>query len=91
MCEYFCIASRITAGRPDCGIIPIMATKNINYRALSAELDEVLGKLQAGEVDVDEAVKLYERGITITGQLEAYLKTAENKVRKVQTEWEKGA
>jgi exodeoxyribonuclease VII small subunit len=65
--------------------------KDIDYKVLSAELDEVLGKLQAGEVDVDEAVKLYERGITITGQLEAYLKTAENKVRKVQAEWEKGA
>lgn len=64
--------------------------KNVDYKSLSAELDEVLEKLQAGEVDVDEAVKLYERGMAITKQLEAYLKTAENKVRKVQAEWEKG-
>lgn len=68
-----------------------MADKNIDYKALSTELDQVLDKLQAGDVDIDEAMTLYERGMTITKELESYLKTAENKVRKVKAEWEKGA
>jgi len=53
------------------------------YRALSAELDELLLKLQSGELEIDEAIKCYERGSQIIEQLQAYLKTAENKITKV--------
>lgn len=65
-----------------------MATKKIDYRILSAELDEVLAKLQSADLDVDEAVALYERGMAITEQLEKYLKEAENKVQKIKTDFE---
>lgn len=58
-----------------------------DYKALSAELDEVLAKLQSPDVDVDEAVKAYERGMAIAKQLETYLKEAENKVAKVKADW----
>lgn len=67
-----------------------MANKNIDYKQLSSELDSVLDKLQAGDVDVDEAVKLYERGMEITEQLESYLKQAENTVTKIKADWGKG-
>ena len=56
----------------------------INYQELSAELDEVVAKLQSEDIDVDAALTLYERGIAITKQLEIYLKTAENKVVKIK-------
>jgi exodeoxyribonuclease VII small subunit len=59
-------------------------TKDTNYQALSAELATVLAKLQSAEVDVDEAVALYERGMAITGQLRDYLQSAENKVKKIK-------
>lgn len=63
-----------------------MSTKqqNFNYQALSAELDEILEKLQTADLDIDQAVKYYERGMAIVKQLEAYLKTAENKVTTVK-------
>jgi exodeoxyribonuclease VII small subunit len=63
-------------------------TKNTDYKALSAELDEVLAKLQSSDLDVDEAVKLYERGMEIAKELEAYLEKAENKVTKIKADWE---
>lgn len=63
-------------------------TKEVNYTQLSSELDELLAKLQSDDVDVDEALKLYERGIAITKQLEAYLKSAENKVTKIKASLE---
>lgn len=55
-----------------------------NYRALNEELNEILSELQSGELDIDEAVKKYERGIKIVGELETYLKTAKNKVSKAK-------
>lgn len=63
--------------------------KTVNYRELSSELDDVLNKLQSGELDIDEAMKQYERGMQIIKDLEAYLKTAENKVLKTKVSFEK--
>lgn len=62
--------------------------KDLDYRKLSAELDELLAKLQTADLDIDEAVKCYERGMVIVKQLETYLKTAENKVSKVKASFE---
>lgn len=51
-----------------------------NYKQLSAELDQVMSQLEGGDVDIDDAVKCYERGLTIVRELEAHLRKAENKV-----------
>lgn len=64
-----------------------MSAKKTDYKALNAELDDLLIKLQNDELDVDEAVALYERGIAITSELEAYLKNAENKVAKIKADF----
>lgn len=58
-----------------------MAEKT-NYKKLSTELDEILDNLQSGGVDIDEAMKLFERGQKIVAELQKYLKTAENKISK---------
>lgn len=60
-----------------------MKESKINYQNLSTELDDILSLLQSGEVDIDEAIKLYERGQKIVEDLQTYLKTAENKITKV--------
>lgn len=61
-----------------------MATlKQANFRELNAELEAILEAMQAGELDVDAAIKHYERGLAITKELTAYLKQAENKITKV--------
>lgn len=64
-------------------------TKEVNYHELSQELDTILAQLQSDDVQVDEALKLYERGVAVTKQLETYLKTAENKVAKIKASLDK--
>ncbi len=59
-----------------------MAQK-IDYQALSAELEEILGRLQSGDLQIDEALKAHERGQKIIAQLQMYLKTAENSIKKL--------
>ena len=59
-----------------------------DYRALSTQLDAVLDQLQASDVDIDKAVKLYDQGMKIIKELETYLKDAENKVTKIQKQWD---
>lgn len=63
--------------------------KEIDYSALNQELDSILAKLQSDELDVNDAIALYERGMEITKQLETYLKTAENKITKLKASFDK--
>jgi exodeoxyribonuclease VII small subunit len=65
-----------------------MTKEKMDYRKLSAELDDVIAKLQSADLDVDEAVRAYERGMAIAKELEHYLKEAENKVTKIKADWE---
>lgn len=65
-----------------------MTNKKVDYRALSAELDEILNRLQDGEVNIDEAVPAYERGMQLVKELESYLKTAENQVIELKAKLE---
>lgn len=62
-------------------------TKKTDYKSLNEELDTLLAKLQSDDLDVDEAVSLYERGMTIIAELEAYLTDAENKVAKLKADF----
>lgn len=55
-----------------------------NYQTLSAELDGVLAKLQDPDVQVDDAVQLYEQGLKLVAELEKHLKKAENKLAKLK-------
>jgi len=59
-------------------------SKEVNYQAMRAELDEIVEQLQEGTLDIDEATKQYERATQLIKQLEDYLKVAENKISKVK-------
>lgn len=63
---------------------------NKSYADLKTELDEVMVKLQDSELDIDEATKLYERGVKLVAELEKYLKQAEVKIEKVKAKVQKG-
>lgn len=58
-------------------------TKEVDYRALSDELEQIVSALQQDDIDIDEAMQKYERGQELIKQLEKYLKTAENKIEKL--------
>lgn len=62
-------------------------TKEIDYQGLKVELDGILDELQALDGDIDMAVAKYERGMEILKQLEDYLKTADNKVKKIKADF----
>ena len=55
-----------------------------DYETLKAELDAIMLELQSEDLDVDKALKHYQRGLELVRTLEAYLKTAENKVRELK-------
>lgn len=57
--------------------------KTKDYQALSLELDDVLAALQRPGIQVDEAVKLYEKGLKLIAQLEKHLDEAENTIQRL--------
>ena len=63
----------------------------VNFEALRQELDAILLELQGDDIDVDEAVAKYERGLTIIKELENYLGAAENRVRDIQAKFDGAA
>lgn len=66
-----------------------MATnKTQDYKELNRELDEVMARLQSDDISIDEAVTAYERGMELLTEIEAHLKTAENKVTKIKASFE---
>ena len=58
-------------------------TTSKTYREMSEELDNILTWFESGDVDLDEAVKKYEQAQKLLDEMEKYLKTAENKIRKI--------
>ena len=48
-----------------------------------AELDEIVHKLENGQIPLEEAVKTYEKGMELKKICEEKLKTAEMKIEKL--------
>lgn len=51
-----------------------------SYDQLKSELDAIMLELQREDLDVDQALRQYQRGLELVQQLETYLKNAENQV-----------
>jgi exodeoxyribonuclease VII small subunit len=63
-----------------------MTTKTTpTYRELSDQLETILARLQADDIDVDEALALHEQGSKLIAQLEARLTDAEHTVKQLKT------
>jgi len=56
----------------------------VSYEALSSELEAIMLELQRDDLDIDLAIKHYERGLELIKALENYLKTAENKISELK-------
>lgn len=59
-----------------------------SYRKLSDELAELLAWFEGEQVDLDQAVSKYEQAMALLKQMESYLKTAENKVKKISAKFD---
>ena len=59
--------------------------EEITFEAALAELEELVEKMETGELSLDESLSAFERGVKLTRHCQAELKAAELKV-KVLTE-----
>ena len=55
-------------------------SKDFDYQKTMTELQQLLADMQGDSLDVDEALKKYERGQELIAQLTKYLEDAENKI-----------
>lgn len=63
-----------------------MTEKNIaemSFEEAMVELETVVGKLERGDVALDDSIKLYERGAELKKRCEEKLKEAEARVEKI--------
>ena len=55
-----------------------------SYETMYTELESIIELLQSGDLDLDEAVKNYERSTELIHKLEKHLKEAQNTVKKIK-------
>lgn len=61
----------------------IADVNEMSFEDALRELEQVVGKLERGEVPLDDSIALYERGAALKKRCEAKLKEAEEKVAKL--------
>ena len=57
--------------------------ENMTFEQAMAELEQVVGKLESGDVALDDSIALYERGAALKKRCETKLKEAEEKVAAI--------
>ncbi len=57
--------------------------EEMSFEAAMAELEQVVGKLERGDVALEDSIKLYERGAALKARCEQKLKEAEEKVAAI--------
>ena len=63
-----------------------MADTDVNemsFEQAMAELEQVVGQLERGDVPLEDSIKLYERGAELKKRCETKLKEAEEKVAQI--------
>ena len=56
----------------------------MSFEQALAELDEIVGRLEAGDVDLEESISIYARGMHLRRHCEARLKAAEERIERVR-------
>jgi exodeoxyribonuclease VII small subunit len=55
------------------------------YQEMTIQLDTLVAELQNSNLDIDEALKKYEEANKLISKMEVYLKTSENKIKKIKS------
>jgi exodeoxyribonuclease VII small subunit len=55
----------------------------MSFEAAMRELEQVVGQLERGDVELEKSIALYERGAALKARCEAKLKEAEEKVAAI--------
>ena len=61
----------------------VAVIENMSFEAALKELEDIVGKLEKGAVDLEDSIALYERGQGLKAHCEAKLRTAESRLEKV--------
>ena len=56
-------------------------TDDLDFEAAMAELEGLVERMEAGDLPLEETLKQFERGVTLTRQCQSALKEAEQKVQ----------
>ena len=62
--------------------------KNISFEAAAAELETIVQALEKGDLPLEEAVSLFEKGVRLSRLCSGKLDTAQEKVRRLLVEQE---
>lgn len=56
---------------------------DLSFEAALAELEAIVEKLEAGRVDLDQSIAIYERGQKLRAHCDALLRAAEARIEKI--------
>ena len=62
--------------------------KNISFETAAAELETIVQALEKGDLPLEEAVSLFEKGVRLSRLCSGKLDTAQEKVRRLLVEQE---
>jgi exodeoxyribonuclease VII small subunit len=57
--------------------------KGLSFEKALAQLEDIVSKLEGGKVDLEDSIKLYEKGEALKKHCEAKLKEAEARIEKI--------
>lgn len=57
--------------------------KSLSFEAALTELEDIVSKLERGDIPLEESISIYERGAILKQHCEATLKSAQLKVEKI--------
>jgi exodeoxyribonuclease VII small subunit len=60
-----------------------LPVENLSFEAALAELEDIVSRLEQGEVDLEDSIALYERGNALKAHCEKKLKGAEARLEKI--------
>jgi exodeoxyribonuclease VII small subunit len=63
--------------------IPSAPIEEMSFEIALRELEDIVNRLEQGEVDLEDSISLYERGQALKAHCEAKLKAAEGRLEKV--------
>lgn len=62
--------------------------KELSLSSAFDQLEKITQKLESGEMDLEEAAKLYKKGLKLAGFLKKRLRKLGNEIREVKEEFE---
>lgn len=58
-----------------------MSTTNMDFEKKLARLEEIVGKMEAGDLSLEDSLKFFEEGVKLSGECNKQLAQAEQKVK----------